>query len=377
MRTARLFAVGLLLLLSGSVTMAQQLRLGSNPYTVVKSAVLELQSTNQGLLLSRISDTTLINVLSPPDGMLIYFIPAKQVMIRANGSWQPMPSVKASAATSGWLSSTDWNTFNNKAASFTTGNLTETGSGILTITGGTNAVTGSGTTIQVKQASSIQGGFLSSADWSAFNNKWGLNGNTVTAVKNFGTIDNYDLPFITNNTERMRIDGSGNVGIGTNAPSTLMHIKTGTAGNSGLRMENLTTSSAVTTGAATIGVDATGKVVRTKTPLYYTGTGTTANTEEVTKIWLAEIFNTATGIVTVNIPANVGFSNILGIQLTTKGGTTTETAPIAMVTSNTTSSVTIRVLESKNTGILLGGNVEGLEAHVNTATKIYVRVEGY
>jgi len=53
----------------------------------------------------------------------------------------------------------------------TFGNLTEFTSDILTISGGTNAVLGSGTTIQVKQASASQNGFISSTDWNIFNSK--------------------------------------------------------------------------------------------------------------------------------------------------------------------------------------------------------------
>ena len=44
---------------------------------------------------------------------------------------------------------------------------------------------------------------------------WSQNGNNVTAVKTLGTTSNYDLPFITNNIERMRITSTGRVGIGT------------------------------------------------------------------------------------------------------------------------------------------------------------------
>jgi hypothetical protein len=55
----------------------------------------------------------------------------------------------------------------------TVGNLTETSSSILTITGGTGAVVGSGATIAVSQATTSTSGYLSSTDWNTFNNKQG------------------------------------------------------------------------------------------------------------------------------------------------------------------------------------------------------------
>lgn len=289
-----------------NMAFAQQLRLGNQPYAVEKSAVLELVSTNQGLLFPRIADTALINVMSPPDGMVVYFTVTKQLLIRANSHWQAIASTE---------------------------NLST--------------------------------------------NYWSVNGNTTGAVKKIGSTDNYALTFITNNTEKVRISTAGYVGINTTSASTFLHIRTGTSGDGGLRMENLTSSSSVTTGAAVIGVDATGKVVRAKTPLYYYGgIGGSATTEDVTKIWIAEVANTGTGIQTITIPANVSFTNILSIQLTTKGGSSVPTAPIAMVTSNTTSGIVIRVVESKLTNIIIGGSAEGLEAHTDTNTKIYIRVEG-
>ncbi|HEY9005045.1 MAG TPA: tail fiber domain-containing protein [Ohtaekwangia sp.] len=47
-------------------------------------------------------------------------------------------------------------------------------------------------------------------------NGWALDGNSVASARNFGTTSNFDLPFITNNTEHMRLTTSGNLGLGSN-----------------------------------------------------------------------------------------------------------------------------------------------------------------
>lgn len=92
----------------------------------------------------------------------------------ANGlslSTQEVSLALASGSSTGALSQTDWTNFNNKADAFSSGNLTESTSSILTITGGTGSVIGSGTSIRVSQATGSTSGYLSSADWNAFNNK--------------------------------------------------------------------------------------------------------------------------------------------------------------------------------------------------------------
>lgn len=48
-------------------------------------------------------------------------------------------------------------------------------------------------------------------------NSWLLGGNGVSSVRNFGTTTNYDLPFITNNTEKMRLTSAGRLGLGSTA----------------------------------------------------------------------------------------------------------------------------------------------------------------
>lgn len=88
---------------------------------------------------------------------------------------------QASTSQSGYLSSTDWNTFNGKQPALTEGNLTEATSAVLTISGGTSAVIGAGTSIQVKQSSTSQSGYLSSTDWNTFNGKQ-TSGSYITAL---------------------------------------------------------------------------------------------------------------------------------------------------------------------------------------------------
>ncbi len=54
---------------------------------------------------------------------------------------------------------------------------------------------------------------------------WKLDGNTVGALKWLGTIDNYALPFRTNNTEVARFDTSGNFGVGLSTLTARFHAQ--------------------------------------------------------------------------------------------------------------------------------------------------------
>ncbi len=141
---------------------------------------------------------------------------------------------QSGAAADGYLSSTDWNTFNSKEPALTKGNLTEATSSVLTITGGTGAVIGSGTTIQVSQATTTTSGFLSSTDWNTFNNKQGTitlttTGTTgaATFISNTLNIPNYADQFVgtvtsVNLTAGDRIEVSGGP-ITTSGSITVTH----------------------------------------------------------------------------------------------------------------------------------------------------------
>jgi hypothetical protein len=106
--------------------------------------------------------------------------------------------------------------------------------------------------------------------------------------------------FFTNNgtniNERFRILGNGNVGIGTDAPSAKLEVKSGVTDNSGLKLTNLTSASApVTANGKALSVDATGNVI-----LVPAGGGTSSN------IYTADgtLTNTTAGLRTVNLGSN-------------------------------------------------------------------------
>jgi hypothetical protein len=52
---------------------------------------------------------------------------------------------------------------------------------------------------------------------------WSQGGNSVSGVTSLGTLSNHALPFITNNTEKMRLSTSGFLGIGTTSPGARIH----------------------------------------------------------------------------------------------------------------------------------------------------------
>jgi hypothetical protein len=102
----------------------------------------------------------------------------------------------ASATNRGLLSTSDWSTFNSKEPALTKGNLTEATSSILTISGGTNAVIGTGTTIQVAQANGSQSGYLASADWTTFNGKQDLlvSGTNIKTINGTSILGSGSIP---------------------------------------------------------------------------------------------------------------------------------------------------------------------------------------
>jgi hypothetical protein len=106
---------------------------------------------------------------------------------------------------------------NNESVSATVGNR------IATHTGATVTVTARGGVSMVYDASLSTWRVFGFADE---NSTWNAKGNAgTTASSNFiGTTDSQGFVVRTNNTERMRFEAGGNVGVGTPNPDTKLHV---------------------------------------------------------------------------------------------------------------------------------------------------------
>lgn len=105
--------------------------------------------------------------------------------------------------------------------------------------------------------------FYSGSAWTLLAGRsWSPDGNSGTSVSDFlGTTDSRSLRLHTDNTQRMIVDSTGNVGIGTTAPAARLELASGTSNASGLKFSNMNSASPATAAAALLGIDASGNVV--------------------------------------------------------------------------------------------------------------------
>lgn len=164
--------------------------------------------------------------------------------ITYNSSTGAIGITQASGSTNGFLSSTDWTTFNSKQNALTLGNVTEAVSNVLMFPDGQNGKTIGNLSIQVVQAGSTTNGYLSTTDWNTFNNKQNAITLTTTGTSGAATFSSgtLNIPqyqavltnpvtgtgttnFVTKWTSSSAIgnsiiqDNGTNVGIGTAASS--------------------------------------------------------------------------------------------------------------------------------------------------------------
>jgi hypothetical protein len=292
---------------------------------------------------------------------------------------------QSGVATDGYLSSTDWNTFNSKEPALTKGNLTEATSSVLTITGGTGAVIGSGTTIQVSQAGASASGFLSSTDWNTFNNKQGTitlttTGSTgaATFIGNTLNIPNYADQFVGTVTNVAALtlgttgtDLSSSVVNSTTTPVITLNVPTASATNRGaLSFADWTTFNskepALTKGDLTEATSSvltitsgTGAVIGTGTTIQVSQAGSSSSGYLSSTDWTA--FNVKQSAITLTTTGTSGVATLIGATLNIPdyseqySGTVTSvstTAPITGGTITNTGTIGITQAGGSNDGYL-------------------------
>jgi hypothetical protein len=133
--------------------------------------------------------------------------------IASSGGTTPNISIsQASTSTDGFLSSTDWNTFNSKGSGTVT---SVTATSPVTSTGGATPV------IAMPAATTSVNGYLTSTDWTTFNSK---GSGSVTSVSGTGTVSGISLSGTVTSSGSLTLGGSLDLSsppaIGNTTPNT-------------------------------------------------------------------------------------------------------------------------------------------------------------
>lgn len=149
-------------------------------------------------------------------------------VVSSGGATPAISMPAATTSVNGYLTSTDWNTFNNKGSGTVTSvaalTLGTTGTDLSsTVANGTTTPV---ITLQVPTASATNRGALSAADWTTFNNK---GSGTVTSVSGTGTVNGITLTGTVTSSGNLTLGGTlSNVSLTTQVTGTLPVANGGT-----------------------------------------------------------------------------------------------------------------------------------------------------
>jgi hypothetical protein len=193
----------LLLFITSQRVLAQGVGINTTSLAADPSAMLDIDNATQGVLISRVNLTATniaAPVTTPANSLLVY-------NLATTGSG-------ATAVTPGFYF---WNSNASEWTRIVAGNgLSGTDDQNLT----SATLLGDVLTINIENGSPV------SVNLGAYGNSWKIDGNAGTnPTSNFiGTTDNQDFVLRTNNTEKARVTANGFVGIGTNAPTTILDV---------------------------------------------------------------------------------------------------------------------------------------------------------
>ncbi len=226
---------------------------------------------------------------------------------------------------------------------------------------------------------------------------WNLTGNGGTAVTNFlGTTDNRSFRIRTNNTQRVIIDSTGNVGIGTSAPSALLDIN-GDALINGITVgkggSNIISNTATGSRALYSNSTGTSNTANGNRALYSNSTGynNTANGYQTLYKNTTGYYNTANGNAALyfNTTGNLNTANgNAALYFNTTGSSNTANGNNALYSNTTGSTNTAngdQALYYNTTGFdntangyqTLFFNTTGYRNSVNGAQTLYSNTTGY
>jgi len=150
-------------------------------------------SAGTGISITNASGAITVTNTSPSSGGTVTSVTGTAPVVSSGGNTPAISMAAATTSVNGYLTSTDWNTFNGKQAALVSGTNIKTvnsttllGSGdvsvgVTSVTGTAPVVSSGGATpaISMAAASTSANGYLTSTDWNTFNGK---GSGTVTSV---------------------------------------------------------------------------------------------------------------------------------------------------------------------------------------------------